>query len=76
MQPEAATVSITRHLDLRPSFGAAGKKSPTAGGDRGAVMPIEGQGRHADIDVDGGTPPSILCDPRTPNGARSFRESV
>ena len=35
MQPKAATVSITRHLDLRPSFGAAGKKSPTAGGPWG-----------------------------------------
>ena len=28
MQPEAATVSITRHLDLRPSFLGSRKEKP------------------------------------------------
>lgn len=37
MQPEAATVSITRHLDLRPSFGQRKRKTPRPGKDRGVL---------------------------------------
>ena len=72
MQPEAATVSITRHLDLRPSFfGQPERKAPrlwaTAGFYVRPCLEGEGEGMFDCRRRQGGA--SSICDPRTPSRA-------
>jgi hypothetical protein len=60
MQPEAATVSITRHLDLRPSFfGQPERKAPRLWATAGFyVRPcLRGKGKACStVDGDRGVP--------------------